>query len=69
MYVLIYFRKSVREHGGAEAEGERDKQIPTELRAWSSGQSHNPGIMTLAGTKSWTVYQLSHPRYPDKGCI
>jgi len=41
--------------GGAEGEGENPKQTHLELGAQHGALSHDPGIMTRAETKSWTL--------------
>ena len=47
--------------GGAEVEGEREKQTSSWVRTWWGAPSHNPKIVTWSKIKSWMLNWLSHP--------
>ena len=73
IYFCLFFRD--REHKwerGIEREGKKLKQAPSSVQTpthgvdWHGAQSHDPGIMTWAEIKSWTLSQLSHPGAPIK---
>ena len=58
---LAYFKREGGEgKEGGEREGERESQAASML----SAKTHDPGIVTWAEVKSWTLGRPSHPVAP-----